>query len=79
MHLWCFCAFCLQTRNLLSVFEKDAMVLKKYSVGLHNCCQRVMKAQNELCAATQSLSQHLRNYELQVVLDSILPDCLPFS
>lgn len=25
-----------------------------------------MKAQNELCAATQSLSQHLRNYELQV-------------
>ncbi|XP_060583550.1 DCC-interacting protein 13-alpha-like [Ruditapes philippinarum] len=54
-----------QTRNLLSVFEKDAMVLKKYSVGLHNCCQRVMSAQNELCAATQSLSQHLRNYELQ--------------
>ncbi|XP_053377030.1 DCC-interacting protein 13-alpha-like isoform X2 [Mercenaria mercenaria] len=54
-----------QTRNLLSVFEKDAMVLKKYSMGLHNCCQRVMSAQNELCAATQSLSQHLRNYELQ--------------
>ncbi|KAH3819306.1 hypothetical protein DPMN_121040, partial [Dreissena polymorpha] len=47
------------------VFEKDAMVLKKYSVGLHNCCQRVMSAQNELCAATQSLSQHLRNFELQ--------------
>ncbi|XP_052213911.1 DCC-interacting protein 13-alpha-like isoform X2 [Dreissena polymorpha] len=54
-----------QTRSLLGVFEKDAMVLKKYSVGLHNCCQRVMSAQNELCAATQSLSQHLRNFELQ--------------
>ncbi|KAL4227086.1 DCC-interacting protein 13-alpha [Mactra antiquata] len=54
-----------QTRSLLSVFEKDAMVLKKYSLGLHNCCQRVMSAQNELCAATQALSQHLRNYELQ--------------
>ncbi|XP_052779539.1 DCC-interacting protein 13-alpha-like isoform X3 [Mya arenaria] len=53
------------TRNLLSVFEKDALVLKKYSVGLHNCCQRVMSAQNELCAATQNLAQHLRNYELQ--------------
>ncbi|WAR25976.1 DP13A-like protein [Mya arenaria] len=55
----------LMTRNLLSVFEKDALVLKKYSVGLHNCCQRVMSAQNELCAATQNLAQHLRNYELQ--------------
>lgn len=54
-----------QTRNLLAVFEKDAMVLRKYSVGLHNCCQRVMSAQNELCAANQALSQHLRSYELQ--------------
>ena len=44
-----------QTRNLLHVFEKDAFTLKKYTVGLHNCCQRVMKAQNELCAATQAL------------------------
>lgn len=54
-----------QTRNLLSVFEKDAFTLKKYSLGLHNCCQRIMKAQNELCAATQALSQHLRDYEIQ--------------
>ena len=60
--------FYFQTRNLLSVFEKDAMVLRKYSVGLHNCCQRVMSAQNELCAANQALSQHLRSYELQVIL-----------
>ncbi|XP_048744313.1 DCC-interacting protein 13-alpha-like isoform X2 [Ostrea edulis] len=54
-----------QTRSLLSVFEKDAIALKKYTVGLHNCCQRIMKAQNELCAATQSLSQHLRDFEIQ--------------
>lgn len=54
-----------QTRNLLAVFEKDAMVLRKYSVGLHNCCQRVLSAQNELCASNQALSQHLRSYELQ--------------
>eukprot|EP00105_Crassostrea_gigas_P038222 XP_019922370.1 PREDICTED: DCC-interacting protein 13-alpha isoform X7 [Crassostrea gigas] len=54
-----------QTRSLLSVFEKDAMTLKKYTTGLHNCCQRIMKAQNELCAATQSLSQHLRDFEIQ--------------
>lgn len=54
-----------QTRSLLSVFEKDAMALKKYTTGLHNCCQRIMKAQNELCAATQSLSQHLRDFEIQ--------------
>ena len=62
------CGLLFQTRNLLSVFEKDAMVLRKYSVGLHNCCQRVMTAQNELCAANQALSQHLRSYELQVGL-----------
>ncbi|KAL5015397.1 hypothetical protein ScPMuIL_009667 [Solemya velum] len=54
-----------QTRHLLSVFEKDAMMLKKYSMGLHNCCQRAMKAQKELCAATQALAQHLRIYEMQ--------------
>ncbi|XP_052084449.1 DCC-interacting protein 13-alpha-like isoform X2 [Mytilus californianus] len=54
-----------QTRNLLRVFENDAFALKKYTLGLHNCCQRIMKAQNELCAATQALSQQLRDYEIQ--------------
>lgn len=34
-----------QTRSLLSVFERDALGLKKYTQGLHGCCQRVMKAQ----------------------------------
>ncbi|KAK6175490.1 hypothetical protein SNE40_013948 [Patella caerulea] len=52
-----------QTRNLLSVFEKDAFVLKKYTGGLQACCQRIMSAQNELCAATQGLAQQLRAYE----------------
>ncbi|ESP00319.1 hypothetical protein LOTGIDRAFT_200897, partial [Lottia gigantea] len=53
-----------QTRNLLSVFEKDAFVLKKYTNSLQSCCQRIMTAQNELCAATQSLAQQLRAYEV---------------
>ncbi|XP_060079212.1 DCC-interacting protein 13-alpha-like isoform X2 [Ylistrum balloti] len=69
-----------QTRHLLSVFEKDALALKKYSAGLHGCCQRIMKAQNELCAATQSLAQHLRDYEIQKFAleteDSILTSTL---
>ncbi|KAK7464555.1 hypothetical protein BaRGS_00037890, partial [Batillaria attramentaria] len=54
-----------QTRHLLMVFEKDAMQLKKFTAGMHNCCQRIMSAQNELCAATQSLAQQLRAYEIQ--------------
>ncbi|XP_046548744.1 LOW QUALITY PROTEIN: DCC-interacting protein 13-alpha-like [Haliotis rubra] len=54
-----------QTRSLLSVFEKDALILKKYTSNLHSCCQRVMSAQNELCAATQALAQQLRTYEVQ--------------
>lgn len=54
-----------QTRHLLMVFEKDAMQLKKFTVGMQNCCQRIMSAQNELCAATQSLAQQLRAYEIQ--------------
>ncbi|XP_041348369.1 DCC-interacting protein 13-alpha-like isoform X3 [Gigantopelta aegis] len=54
-----------QTRSLLSVFEKDALGLKKYTSNLHSCCQRVMSAQNELCSATQGLAQQLRAYELQ--------------
>ncbi|XP_029649563.1 DCC-interacting protein 13-alpha [Octopus sinensis] len=54
-----------QTKSLLGLFEKDAMSLKKYSNNLHNCCQRILSAQNELCAATQCLSQQLRMYELQ--------------
>ncbi|KAK3101756.1 hypothetical protein FSP39_006133 [Pinctada imbricata] len=54
-----------QTRQLLAVFERDASALRKYSNGLHSCCSRIMKAQNELCAATQSLAQHLRDFEIQ--------------
>ncbi|KAK7102909.1 DCC-interacting protein 13-alpha-like isoform X2 [Littorina saxatilis] len=54
-----------QTRHLLMVFEKDAMQLKKFTTNMHNCCQRIMSAQNELCAATQSLAQQLRAYEIQ--------------
>ncbi|CAG5130466.1 unnamed protein product, partial [Candidula unifasciata] len=54
-----------QTRHLLSVFEKDTMLLKKFTQNMHNCCQRIMSAQNELCAATQALAHHLRAYEAQ--------------
>ncbi|XP_059171772.1 DCC-interacting protein 13-alpha-like isoform X2 [Physella acuta] len=54
-----------QTRHLLTVFEKDAMLLKKFTQNMHNCCQRIMSAQNELCAATQSLAQHLRSFGVQ--------------
>ncbi|XP_025106869.1 DCC-interacting protein 13-alpha-like isoform X2 [Pomacea canaliculata] len=54
-----------QTRHLLMVFEKDAMQLKKFTINMHSCCQRIMSAQNELCAATQALAQQLRAYEIQ--------------
>ncbi|XP_064604582.1 DCC-interacting protein 13-alpha-like isoform X3 [Liolophura sinensis] len=54
-----------QTRRLLGVFEKDAMILKKYTTTLFNSCQRILNAQNELCSATQALSQHLSAYEKQ--------------
>ncbi|XP_076447471.1 DCC-interacting protein 13-alpha-like isoform X3 [Babylonia areolata] len=54
-----------QTRHLLMVFEKDAMQLKKFTNSMHSCCQRIMSAQNELCAATQALAQQLRAYEVQ--------------
>lgn len=54
-----------QTRHLLMVFEKDAMQLKKFTLNMHNCCQRIMSAQNELCSATQALAQQLRAYEIQ--------------
>uniref|UniRef100_A0A2C9LB95 PH domain-containing protein n=1 Tax=Biomphalaria glabrata TaxID=6526 RepID=A0A2C9LB95_BIOGL len=53
------------SRHLLLVFEKDAMMIKKYSQNMQNCCQRIMSAQNELCSATQSLAQLLRSYEHQ--------------
>ncbi|KAH9490583.1 DCC-interacting protein 13-alpha [Bulinus truncatus] len=53
------------SRHLLLVFEKDAMMLKKYTQNMHNCCQRIMSAQNELCSATQALAQQLRSYEHQ--------------
>ncbi|RUS86010.1 hypothetical protein EGW08_006222 [Elysia chlorotica] len=52
-----------QTCHLLSVFEKDSLLLKKFTKNMHKCCQRIMSAQNELCSATQSLAQHLRSYE----------------
>lgn len=52
-----------QTCHLLSVFEKDSLLLKKFTQNMHKCCQRIMSAQNELCSATQTLAQHLRSYE----------------
>ncbi|CAL1532089.1 unnamed protein product [Lymnaea stagnalis] len=54
-----------QTRHLVTVFEKDAILLKKFTQTMHNLCQRIMSAQNELCAANQALAQHLRSYEVQ--------------
>jgi len=54
-----------QTRHLLTVFQKDSVLLKKFSLKMHTCCQRIMTAQNELCSATQALAQHLRTYEVQ--------------
>ncbi|GFO15601.1 Dcc-interacting protein 13-alpha [Plakobranchus ocellatus] len=52
-----------QTCHLLNVFEKDSLLLKKFTLKMHQCCQRIMSAQNELCAASQALAQHLRSYE----------------
>ncbi|CAI9718005.1 Hypothetical predicted protein [Octopus vulgaris] len=44
-----------QTKSLLGLFEKDAMSLKKYSNNLHNCCQRILSAQELLLANISKL------------------------
>jgi len=54
-----------QTRSLLDVFTQDASALRSYTHNLHTSCQRVMDAQNELCLATQSLSQQIKAYDSQ--------------
>ncbi|XP_074646175.1 DCC-interacting protein 13-alpha-like isoform X3 [Tubulanus polymorphus] len=54
-----------QTRSLLGVFENDADILGKYAKSFHQCCDRIHRAQSELSAATQALSQLLKNYEKQ--------------
>lgn len=54
-----------QTRSLLSVFEEDAGTLTVYTNQLLQAMQRVYGAQNEMCLATQQLSQQLLAYEKQ--------------
>ncbi|CAH1784448.1 unnamed protein product [Owenia fusiformis] len=54
-----------QTRKLAEVFQKDATMLKGYTGGLQKIGQRLLAAQNEMTAATQQLSNHLKSYELQ--------------
>ncbi|XP_069829856.1 DCC-interacting protein 13-beta isoform X2 [Dendropsophus ebraccatus] len=54
-----------QTRSLLSVFEEDAGTLTEYTNQLLQTMQRVYGAQNEMCLATQQLSNQLLAYEKQ--------------
>uniref|UniRef100_H2ZSD6 Adaptor protein, phosphotyrosine interacting with PH domain and leucine zipper 2 n=1 Tax=Latimeria chalumnae TaxID=7897 RepID=H2ZSD6_LATCH len=54
-----------QTRSLLSVFEEDAGTLTEYTNQLLQAMQRVYGAQNEMCLATQQLSNQLLAYEKQ--------------
>lgn len=54
-----------QTRNLLTLFEADALMLRSYVLSLYRCFSRVVAAQKEVCAATQSLSSHLKAYDQQ--------------
>lgn len=54
-----------QTRSLLRLFETDALKLRSYVVSLHRCFSRIICAQKELCAATQCLSTHLKDYDQQ--------------
>ncbi|XP_013390829.1 DCC-interacting protein 13-alpha-like [Lingula anatina] len=51
-----------QTRSLLNVFERDAKRLKRYTSNLHECCQKIVNAQNDLTLGLQNLSQHLQAY-----------------
>ncbi|GAB6029928.1 DCC-interacting protein 13-alpha, variant 3 [Chamberlinius hualienensis] len=70
-----------QMRSLLGLFEEDVERLKKYTLTLQKCCNRVLAAQCELTAATQSLAGHLKSYEhtkfpLESDIDSILSSTL---
>lgn len=52
-----------QTRALLKVFENDAGCLTKYARGVYYAFERIAAAQKEVTAATQALSEHLRNFD----------------
>lgn len=52
-----------QTRALLKVFEDDAECLTNYARGVNYAFERIASAQQEVTAATQALSQHLRNFD----------------
>lgn len=54
-----------QTRSMVSLFERDAELLRDYVEVLQSHCQKVLSAQKELASATSNLSQHLRAYENQ--------------
>ena len=54
-----------QTRTFIDVFEKDALMLKKFSKAFLSSCQKMLNAQAMMISATQELSYYLRLYGKQ--------------
>jgi len=50
---------------MLGVFEKDALMLKKFSKAFSSSCQKVLNAQVMMISASQELSYYLRLYGQQ--------------
>lgn len=54
-----------QTRSMVSLFEQDSLLLKKYIESLYGHCEKVLNAQKALASATSSLADHVRSYKMQ--------------
>ncbi|XP_022250573.1 DCC-interacting protein 13-alpha-like [Limulus polyphemus] len=54
-----------QTRSMVSLFEQDSQLLKKYIESLYGHCEKVLNAQKELASATSGLADHVRSYKAQ--------------
>lgn len=54
-----------KTRTFLDLFEKDTLMLKKFSKAFLGSCQKVLNSQASMISATQELSYYLRLYGQQ--------------
>lgn len=67
-----------QAKAMLDLFEKDTLMLKKFTKAFTSSCQKIANAQSMMISATQELSYYLRLYGKQdFPLDSSRPEDTP--
>lgn len=60
-----------QAEAMLDLFEKDTLMLKKFTRAFASSCQKIANAQSMMISATQELSYYLRLPVEDIIVNEI--------